>query len=105
MWPMSETEDNQPEELVVIAYFPNSAKAGMACELLVNNGVNASLVGANFSGLEPLSLPGGYSEIRLVAPASESERAKELYEAFFTSVKDRLKENQEVPGVPGGDDE
>ncbi|MGH9846508.1 MAG: putative signal transducing protein [Blastocatellia bacterium] len=71
------------EGFVTIAYFANSAEAGMACELLANNGVNATLTGANFGGLEPLPMPGGFSEIRLVVPADEAERARELYDAFF----------------------
>ncbi|MFN0087453.1 MAG: hypothetical protein ACKVX9_18835 [Blastocatellia bacterium] len=83
---MTSPEHAQPDaELVVIAYFPNSAEAGMACELLVNNGIHASLSGSNFGGLEPLLIPGGFSEIRLLVPADEAGRARELYDAFFVS--------------------
>ena len=78
------------KEFVTIAYFSNSAEAGMACELLANHGLNAMLTGANFGALEPLPLPGGYSEIRLIVPAGEAERAQELYDAFFAV-------NEELP--------
>ena len=84
------------KEFVTIAYFPNSAEAGMACELLANHGLNAMLIGANFGGLEPLPLPGGYSEIRLIVPAGEAERARELYEAFFTMNEERDFQNEEA---------
>jgi hypothetical protein len=80
---MASMNNAKEEAWVTIAYFANSAEAGMVCELLVNNGIQAMLSGANFGGLEPLPLPGGFSEIRLVVPAAESERARELYEAFF----------------------
>ena len=86
----------EAEEFVTIAYFSNYAEAGMACELLMNNGVNASLSGANFGGLEPLPLPGGYSEIRLIVPAAESERARELYEAFFSGEGEQLEKDEEI---------
>jgi len=90
-------EPDKNEKLVPIAYFSNSAEAGMACELLVNNGIDASLGGANFGGLEPLPLPGGFSEIRLVVPVSEAEQAKALFDAFFSSNAEELAEDQEAP--------
>jgi hypothetical protein len=78
--------DSQPDDpLVPIAFFSNFSEAGMACELLVNNGIQASLSGRNFGGLEPLLIPGGFSEIRLLVPADEADRALELYNAFFAS--------------------
>lgn len=73
------------KEFVTIAYFSNSAEAGLARELLENQGIQATLGGGNFGGLEPLPLPGGYSEIRLLVPAGEAERARELYDAFFNA--------------------
>jgi len=93
---MNDIEENEKNEFVTIAYFSNSAEAGMVCELLVNNGINAGLTGANFGGLEPLPLPGGYSEIRLIVPATESERAKELYEAFFLNDEESLQIDSEI---------
>ena len=56
----------------------------MVCELLARNGINALLQGGNFGALEPLLLPGGYSEIKLAVAESDYERARQLYEAFFT---------------------
>ena len=88
--------DPQNDDLVKSAYFANSAEAGMACELLVNNGVNAALSGPNFGGLEPLLLPGGFSEIRLLVPADEAVRARELYDAFFSQEGADLKEDEEA---------
>ncbi len=76
---------NPEDQLVPIAFFSNYTEAGMVCELLINNGIHASLSGGNFGGLEPLRLPGGFSEIRLLVPAPEAERAQELYDAFFAS--------------------
>ncbi|MBO0719737.1 MAG: DUF2007 domain-containing protein [Blastocatellia bacterium] len=72
-------------ELVTLAHFSNAADAGMACELLVNNGIAAILSGANFGALEPLPMFGGFSEIELLVPACELERAQELYDAFFNN--------------------
>lgn len=78
-----ESSNDGGNKLVTIAYFPNSAEAGMVCELLRNQGVNVVLSGSNFGGLEPLLLPGGYSEIRLLVLESEADRARQLYDAFF----------------------
>ena len=76
-----------PDEikLKTVAYFSNSAEAGMVAELLENNGLTAVLQGGNFGGLEPLLLPGGYSEIRLCVTEPEFEQARSLYLAFFSS--------------------
>lgn len=83
------------EEFVTIAYFANSAEAGMVCELLANQGLNATLTGANFGGLEPLPMPGGFSEIRLVVPADEADQARELYNAFFAVTEEMPTEEAE----------
>jgi len=72
--------------LKTVAYFSNSAEAGMVAELLENNGITAVLQGGNFGGLEPLLIPGGFSEIRLAVAESAYEKARELYEAFFSSA-------------------
>jgi hypothetical protein len=72
--------------LKTVAYFSNSAEAGMVAELLENNGIAAVLQGGNFGGLEPLLLPGGFSEIRLAVEEHAYEKARELYEAFFSSA-------------------
>ena len=71
--------------LKTVAYFSNSAEAGMVKELLENNGLSAVLQGGNFGGLEPLLIPGGYSEIRLGVAANDFEQARALYKAFFSS--------------------
>lgn len=73
------------EELnyIPLAHFSNSVEAGMVCELLTNNGIRALLRGASFGGLEPLLLPGGYSEITLEVAEPDFARAQELYDAFF----------------------
>jgi len=78
-----------------LAYFSNAAQAGMVCELLVNNGIRAMLRGANFGALEPLLLPGGYSEIQLVVAKPDFMRARQLYEAFFVR-KSPLEDETEV---------
>lgn len=72
-------------KLQTVAYFPNSAEAGMVRELLENNGISAVLQGGNFGGLEPLLMPGGYSEIRLCVAQADYDKARELYQAFFSS--------------------
>ncbi len=81
---------------LIVAYFSNLPEAGMVCELLKNNGINAVLRGANFGGLEPLPLVGGFSEIQLVVPDDELDRAKEIYNAFFENECESLAENQDV---------
>lgn len=94
---MSEIEDNERERnFVALAHFANSAEAEMARELLANNGVDAVLQGAYFGGLEPLLTQGGFSEIQLLVPENELERARQLYEAFFESDQQALDEGEEV---------
>jgi hypothetical protein len=83
-------------EFVTLAYFANAAEAGMACELLLNNGIDASLRGANFGALDPLPMVGGFSEIQLIVPAGDLERSQELYNAFFKSREAILPENEDV---------
>ena len=79
---MTEAAPN-PDRLLLLARFPSSAEAGMAYEILRNNGIDAILQGASFSGLEPLRLPGGFSEVRLLVPWRHFEEASHLYRAFF----------------------
>jgi hypothetical protein len=88
---------DQDSEIVTIAYFSNAAEAGMAKELLNNNGIAASLRGANFGALEPLPMVGGFSEIQLIVPAADAQRAQEIYDAFFESEVEELEDNEE-PG-------
>lgn len=71
-------------EFVRLASFANSTEAGFVLELLSNNGVRALLEGANFGALEPLLMPGGFSEVQLLVAAEDLERASALYEAYFT---------------------
>jgi hypothetical protein len=92
---MSE-DHNQNGGFVTLAYFSNVTEAGMACELLLNNGINAGLRGANFGALEPLPMVGGFSEIGLIVPAGDLERSQELYKAFFESETASLPENEDV---------
>lgn len=75
--------ENQDVNFVALAHFSNSIEAGQVGELLENNGIRSILQGVNFGGLEPLLLPGGYSEITLLVAETELEQARELYEAFF----------------------
>lgn len=89
----------QESELTAVAYFSNVAEAEMARELLANNGIDAILQGANFGALDPLPMPGGFSEIQLLVPDNELARAKQLYEAFFVSEQAELREDEEVGGV------
>ncbi len=67
-----------------LASFANSTEAGYVLELLRSNGIRALLEGANFGSLEPLLMPGGFSEIQLLVAEPDIERATALYEAFFT---------------------
>lgn len=94
---MSETEDREGAgAFVTLAHFAKSAEAEMARELLANKGIHAVLQGAYFGGLEPLLTPGGFSEIQLLVPEDEFERARQLYEAFFESEQQALNEDEEV---------
>lgn len=83
-------------EFKTLAYFSNPAQAGMASELLIGNGINAVLQGANFGGLEPLPMVGGFSEIQLLVPAAEFDRAQDLYSAFFETDSETLPVDEEV---------
>lgn len=97
---MSEIEDSEREgAFVTLAYFAKSIEAEMARELLANNGIDAILQGAYFGGLEPLLTPGGFSEIQLLVPEDQFERARQLYEAFFESENQTLNEDEEVKDV------
>ncbi|MFM8394641.1 MAG: putative signal transducing protein [Acidobacteriota bacterium] len=87
------------ERFIQLAAFPSAAEAGMARELLENNGIDALLQGANFGGLEPLRLPGAFSEVRLLVPASQLEEARQIYHAFFEAAPSL----DDLP--PGGDDD
>jgi hypothetical protein len=94
---MSEIEDHERVgAFVTLAHFAKSLEAEMARELLANNGVDAVLQGAYFGGLEPLLTPGGFSEIQLLVPEDEFERARQLYEAFFESERQALDEDEEI---------
>jgi Putative prokaryotic signal transducing protein len=97
---MSEIEDPEREiNFVTLAHFAKSIEAEMARELLANNGVDAVLQGAFFGGLEPLLTPGGFSEIQLLVPEDDFERARQLYEAFFESDRQALNEDEEIEDV------
>jgi len=97
---MSEIEDSERESaFVTLAHFAKSIEAEMARELLANNGINAILQGSYFGGLEPLLTPGGFSEIQLLVPEEEFERARQLYEAFFESERQALNEDEEIEDV------
>ncbi len=94
---MYEPDDNEQEvSFVTLAHFAKTAEAEMARELLANNGIDAVLQGAYFGGLEPLLTPGGFSEIQLLVPEDEFERARQLYEAFFESEQQALGEGEEI---------
>ena len=94
---MSDAEDrNREGAFVTLARFAKSAEAEMARELLANNGINAVLQGAHFGALDPLLTTGGFSEIQLLVPEDEFERARQLYEAFFESERQALDEDEEV---------
>jgi hypothetical protein len=97
---MSEIENRGRQiDFVTLAHFAKSAEAEMARELLTNSGVDAILQGANFGALEPLLMPGGFSEIRLLVPEDQFKRAEQLYEAFFESDQQALKEDEEIGDV------
>jgi hypothetical protein len=97
---MSEMEDREREiNFVTLAHFAKAIEAEMARELLTNNGVDAILQGAYFGGLQPLLTPGGFSEIQLLVPEDEFERARQLYEAFFESDRQALNEGEEIEDV------
>jgi hypothetical protein len=97
---MCEMEDREREiNFVTLAHFAKSIEAEMARELLANNGIDAVLQGAFFGGLQPLLTPGGFSEILLLVPEDEFERARQLYEAFFESDRQALNEEEEIEDV------
>lgn len=97
---MCEMEDREREiNFVTLAHFAKSIEAEMARELLANNGIDAVLQGAFFGGLQPLLTPGGFSEIQLLVPEDEFERARQLYEAFFESDRQALNEDEEIEDV------
>ncbi|HEY9434038.1 MAG TPA: DUF2007 domain-containing protein [Blastocatellia bacterium] len=97
---MSEIEDLEQEiNFVTLAHFAKSIEAEMARELLANNGIDAVLQGSYFGGLQPLLTPGGFSEIQLLVPEDEFERARQLYEAFFESDRQALNEDEEIEDV------
>jgi len=46
-----------------------------------------------------LLTPGGFSEIQLLVPEDEFERARQLYEAFFQSERQALDEDEEIEEI------
>lgn len=95
MW----VKPNQPNEgeFIRLAGFSTSVEAGLVQELLSNNGIQAVLQGENFGGLDPLPMRGGFSEIQLLVPAAELDRAQQLYTAFFEGEAESLPEDEEIP--------
>lgn len=91
---------NEEQEInyIALAHFPTSYESGIVAELLQNNGINSIQQGINFGGLEPLLMPGGFSEITLLVPENELERAQQLYDAFFEGeAVDALPEDSDPP--------
>ena len=81
---MKTVENDSNLDFIRLASFANSTEAGFVLELLKNNGIRALLEGANFGSLEPLLMPGGYSEVQLLVAQEDLEQAEHLYEAYFT---------------------
>jgi|SRR5262245_2866595 len=96
---MMTSDSEQAGAFVPLAHFAKSVEAEMARELLANNGIDAILQGAYFGGLQPLLAPGGFSEIQLLVPEGEFERARQLYEAFFECERQALNEDEEIEDV------
>ena len=93
---MTKSNNDKDAEFVTLAHFANMSEAGQVHELLQNNGIDAVLQGGNFGGLDPLPMVGGFSEIQLLVPAAELEKAMELYDAFFQDESQTLTEDQDV---------
>lgn len=70
-------------EFVPLAHFANSAEAEMALEMMHNNGIRAVLSGEYFGALDPLPLPGGFSEITMLVASADFGTAREIYDAYF----------------------
>ena len=89
--------EKQEIKFVTLTGFATSMEAGMVKELLENNGISVLMQGANFGGLEPLPMPGGFSEVTLQVPEGELEHARQLYDAFFEERGSALRADKEVP--------
>lgn len=85
----------EPEiNLVELAHFSKSVEAGIVKELLENNGVSVIIRGLSLSDL----MPGGSSEVTLLVPEEDLERAGQLYDAFFErQAEEVLPEDVELP--------
>lgn len=77
------SDSSDSGQFIRLAPFASAAEAGMVAELLGNNGIRVVLQGANFGGLEPLRLPGGFSETWVLVPEAQLDQALDLYQAFF----------------------
>ena len=98
-----EVRNEEPMELVKIC---GPAEADMIEEMLRNNGIPASLQGEFAANTLPAT--GDLDEVRIWVRRQDTERARELVEAFFTPVgKDELGDSEsdlgvEDPNEPGG---
>ena len=91
-------QPNRDEPMVLLARFSKASEAEMVRELLSKNDIACVVQGGNYGALEPLPRRGGFSEIRLLVLQNELSRAVELYEAFFVSGEDALREDEDTGG-------
>jgi len=92
--------DNEPLEMVAVA---GPAEAQMIEEMLRNNGIACTLQGDVVSTPWPTGTD--LDEVRVFVTRSDSPRAQELVEAFFTPVaKDELAEGDAELGVDDADE-
>ena len=83
--------EDEPLEMVAVA---GPAEAQMIEEMLQNNGIDCSLQGDVVS--IPWPTVSDLDEVRILVRPSDTGRAEELIEAYFTPVaKDELAEGEE----------
>jgi len=100
---MTEERDLRNDEPLAIVAVSGPSEAQMIQEILKNNGIDCSLQGDVVS--TPWPTVSDLDEVRVFVKQSDTARAQELIEAYFTPVaKDELTEGDSELGVDDADE-
>lgn len=78
--PQSGSGESEATELVELSVFPNVSEAEMIREILEENGIRTIQIGE----ADPIGVTSGASPVTLLVEEKDIQRARELYEAYFS---------------------
>ncbi len=100
---MTREQDLPDDESLIVVAVAGPAEAQMIEEMLKNNGIDSTLQGDVVS--TPWPTVSDLDEVRVFVKRTDSARAQELVEGFFTPVaKDELAEGEPELGVDNPDE-